>query len=366
MLKNKKAIMLEFLVRVVLVVAVFLLIVFPACDKLSDIFYGEKDIELFEEFVENINKLGQGQKAVFLRLNDKNQAVVGFSRGSSKFQYVYAPFLPLKGGKTATIISIFEKPTLSECSNSACICLCSTGLEEDNNVPHILSCENLECRKLENIDIIDNNLIFINPYRAFETRRDEIQYWKGGFLFGRSINTVYNGLPEENKERTLKVIEKRKIGDKLLLGVCSQQTYEDIAGDKKTLEEGGQRQTAEKKKNYRLDYFGSRCIVTEFEEGKQFEKLAGQTDTSFSKLFEKEDAYKEAITKYEEFIEKYEKGYEVEDAMYRIGLIYKEKLNDEEKAKKVFEDFLEKYPGSEIAGDVIGELSESEEGPIEI
>ena len=52
--------------------------------------------------------------------------------------------------------------------------------------------------------------------------------------------------------------------------------------------------------------------------------------------------------------------------MYRIGLIYKEKLNDEEKAKKVFEDFLEKYPGSEIAGDVIGELSESEEGPIEI
>lgn len=360
--------MLEFLVRVVLVVAVFLLIIFPACDKLSDIFYGEKDIELFEEFVEDINKLDQGQKAVFLRIKEKNQAVIGFSKDDKGFQYVSTPLL---SEEIKTIRSKFEKPTLSECSGSACICLCGVGLKDDGEIlPATISCENLECRKLENIDIIDNNLIFISPNLNDLVRGNSIEYWKNGFLFGRSINSLYNGLPEEKKERTLKVIEKRKIGDKLLLGVCSQQTYEDIEGDKKILEEGGQRQTAEKKKNYRLDYFGSRCIVTEFEEGKQFEKLAEQADPKNALLLhlynKKEEIYKKAIKKYEEFIEKYKKGYEVEDAMYRIGLIYKEKLNDKEKAKKVFEDFLEKYPGSEIAEDVIRDLSESDEGPIEV
>ena len=73
MFKNKKSLMLETLVRVTIVVAIFLLIVFPACNKISEIFYGEKDIELFDEFIDSINELKEGQRPVFLRLKEKKK-----------------------------------------------------------------------------------------------------------------------------------------------------------------------------------------------------------------------------------------------------------------------------------------------------
>ncbi|MFW9876297.1 MAG: tol-pal system YbgF family protein, partial [Candidatus Thorarchaeota archaeon] len=243
-------------------------------------------------------------------------------------------------------------------SDSACICLCVTGLTDSGKPPWVISCDNLECRRLENIDIVDNNLIFISPSLKHPTRPNSIEYWKGGFLFGRSIKSYYNGLPEEKTERTLKMVEKRRIGDKLILSVCDQDTYYDIEGDKEILEKEGRNEAVENKKNYRLDYFGNTCIVTEFEEGKQFENLAEQVKLPNNKLLhlenKEDDLYKEAIKKYEDFMKKYESGYEVEDAMYSIGLIYKEKLSMPNRqgatATKIFKEFLEKFPDSELAG----------------
>ena len=59
----------------------------------------------------------------------------------------------------------------------------------------------------------------------------------------------------------------------------------------------------------------------------------------------------EAVGFYAKILEKYPEDILADDAMYQMGLIYEGPLNDKEKAKTVFEEFLNKFPGSLFAVD---------------
>jgi N-acetylmuramoyl-L-alanine amidase len=50
-------------------------------------------------------------------------------------------------------------------------------------------------------------------------------------------------------------------------------------------------------------------------------------------------------------------------ALFAIGLIYKEELNDRQQAKASFEEFLKHYPGSELVGDAQAALKDLQQPP---
>jgi len=61
--------------------------------------------------------------------------------------------------------------------------------------------------------------------------------------------------------------------------------------------------------------------------------------------------YEEAAGFYGKILEKYPEDILADDAMYQMGLIYEGPLDDKEKAKTVFEEFLTRFPGSLFAVD---------------
>lgn len=56
--------------------------------------------------------------------------------------------------------------------------------------------------------------------------------------------------------------------------------------------------------------------------------------------------YTEAAALLQEITEKYGEDILADDALYQIGLLFEERLNDKEKAKTLYETLLTKYPGS--------------------
>ncbi|MBR9706317.1 hypothetical protein GOV14_04730 [Candidatus Pacearchaeota archaeon] len=335
MFRNKKGIVIEALVRITIVVAIFILIIFPACNKLSAGIYGESDVEMFSAFVTKLNDLQDNtQKPVFLKIKKKEQAIIGFSKDSSGYQFTSSPLI--KSGKEKQILFFeFKKPNTPECTETSCMCLCKKGFGTEEN-SQLITCEQLYCEKL-NFDIINPNLISLSTHPSINNY--DLHYWEGGFLIGRGIKSDYNGIPRENNQRTIKVIEKRKIGNKLFLGVCTVNNEKINTPSV----------------NYLKDHFDDKCIISEFEQGLLFEEIADNIE-KYGKIanykeVNKDELYRSAIKKYEETIKKYEKGIEVEEAMFNMGLIYKTKLSTINlgMARATFKEFLEKFPDSEIA-----------------
>jgi len=299
--KNKGAAPLtaEALVRVIIAVLVIILL-FPACAKIRDAFFNPdtKFQRSFENFVFEIDNLPPNRIETFSLLLKENSAIIGFS-DQGDYKYVSSD----RGSSKIRTITEFQRPSTEACSGSSCICICFSGLEiEDGKI--ICEDDKLQCKRITHGEIFDNNPLLINPFTP--PQQGDFRYWKNGFLFGRGLDFKYTGLTSRNIESTTLQLEKRNLGQKSVLGPCiSELNNPELNG----------------RKNYRNEYYGDGCIVTEFDEAKQFEKIA--EDPKYTSQFAKEEIRKSAIQKYKEFIEKYPTGKEVEEARARITKLEK-------------------------------------------
>lgn len=82
--------------------------------------------------------------------------------------------------------------------------------------------------------------------------------------------------------------------------------------------------------------------------------------------FSKEESLKKAIDYYSKIYKEYPGSQEATAAMMMVGFIYANELNETDKAKSIYEEFLKKYPESELASSVKLELESIGLSPEEI
>jgi hypothetical protein len=247
MLKNKKSLVLESLVRLVVTIGVLLLIVFPAGERVYTAFFGSdtKYLQSFEEFVNNINDMRLERETFSIRLREES-AIAGFSKNSDKFE-CYNCYVGVQDRPTI----IFNKPKTQDCSGRACICLCKDDFKLNNDILNgktikVAECEELTCKSL-NKDIVENLPVKIYPgFKMFGFQiLGGAEYWKNGFLFANGV-TGTNGLKLYNQESNNLIVEKRQN----FIGICNPDMLK-----------------------YNLDELKTdRCIVTEKELNKEKEK----------------------------------------------------------------------------------------------
>ena len=319
-----ETITLESIIRIIISIAIAVSIIFIVLPIAGNWYKSDtRFIESFSNFVANLDEMSLGKDTILLKMKE-DAAIIGFGKESDSYGYVKTAITMANGKDTIK----FKRPTNAECIENACVCLCQEELEEDNNE---ISCEDIRCKTLEKTDIIDSTLVFI-PQKLDS---DDLQYWKGGFLFGRDINDDYNGIPKKNYEILELRTEKTVIGNKQFVGVCSSDMLKISANSR----------------NY---HFEDKCIITELDEAKKYEELADKSV---------------AIQKYGEFTTKYKSGKETEESLFRLGSLYA-KLGDNQKAEETFNMLIEiKNPKSQFVKDAKEELkklrqTESEETEI--
>ncbi len=269
--RNKKSSIIspEALVRIIGAVLVFLLIIFPACDKLYDYLKGQEYLKSFENFADGINKMGLGRETFTIRLKETS-ALIGFSKNSERYECFNCIL-----GTENMATRVVEKPRNDACNGNACICLCIEGFKlvpkavEGKQIVYGECRANLVCKSTEK-DIINNLPFKIHLAGARG-------YWNG-FLFVNGVDNT-NGLQPVKHELNTLIAEKRFN----TVAVCNQEILDF-------------------NKRIGLD----KCMVTEYDEAKRLEKTNMQ----------------EALKKYEEFVKKYKIGKEVEESLFIIGKSY--------------------------------------------
>jgi len=157
------------IVRLLLgLIAFTAIFVFPSCKILGALLDKEGNYEQsFENFVNQINNFQGVDRTREINIKiPRNGILVGFGVDDNKFSY----------GKT-TIASkdlyefyFFKKPGKLECKESACICMCKSKLENNDKE---LFCTDMNCKTIENTDIISSTLIYIPQVLNFRG----LAYW---------------------------------------------------------------------------------------------------------------------------------------------------------------------------------------------
>lgn len=310
MLKNKKSLAPEALVRTIIAVAIVLLIVFPLADKLHSVFFGniKKYDESFDKFVNEINAMGQGRETLQMAMKDTS-AIIGFSKNAERFE-CFNCYVGIQNRPTI----IYDKPKNSECAGKACICLCQEGfkLEEVTNgtfgvVTKYGKCSQLVCKSVS-LDISERAPVKLYPGIDvwFTTLGGGTEYWKNGFLYLRGVSGA-NGLKLYNEEYNNFIVERS--GN--TIGVCNsdimQFNAESLGFDK--------------------------CIITALDEAKKLE----------------ERNIDAAASKYLEIISNSAKDDEIKAAFWRLILIYIIK-KDAANAEDMYNRMIAKFPESSDEG----------------
>jgi hypothetical protein len=233
MFKNKKALVMKALVRIIIAVVVFLLLILPACNKMRSAL--SSDTKSFEEFVDGINEMQPGETRSFLlKLND-DSVIAGFDKDADSFQCYNC-------GQDTGLSRITKKPENNEaCTNIACICLCDGDFAIDYDYSGSLAyhttgkCKSDFTCKALNADIGIRDIILIGE-RTFVFSEDLDVYWVNSFLFSRGINYV-NGLSKNNDEIITLYVEKKAEGSENIIAVCNQEIL-DFNKEKLGLPEG--------------------------------------------------------------------------------------------------------------------------------
>jgi len=218
--------LVRILITVILVVAVIALV--KKGGEAAGLWGKSQTAESAELLVAQLNsvefKPGESRQQL-LRIDD-GTAVIGFSKNSD--YECYGCGSDPKGKLSAKL----KRPDSSECKDSACICVCYSGLPKilgNQNVVDI-SCGKLACKKL-NIDIITplelGELIKKRYGSGLFTGSSQTSSWKGGFMYIRNAGEVdakMSGLPKEKLEWPLTVIiEKKIINGNSFIGVCPER-----------------------------------------------------------------------------------------------------------------------------------------------
>lgn len=183
--KNKKAIMVKFLVTLLLAMIIFA----PACLISSKFLRLSSQAKAnFGDFAEKLKELvaaPDGTKDNLMLIMDEETAIVGFSQGQTK----------VKSCIKFTVTSyedcgIWQAPDVEECEGSSCVCLIQEIISVRNKVKKVLpGLREVEygsavCKKVEGV-------IFDTPYLKIEREKvspREFEYFnKNGFVLGRNI-----------------------------------------------------------------------------------------------------------------------------------------------------------------------------------
>lgn len=76
-----------------------------------------------------------------------------------------------------------------------------------------------------------------------------------------------------------------------------------------------------------------------------------------AKKYQEEGKFAESAAAYEELVKKYPHSRQVPQCMFMVGYLYANHLADYQKARKVYETFLTKYPNDPLVKDARWELS---------
>jgi len=212
MLKNKKSLILEALVRIIIAAVILFVIVIPACNIVGELFFYDVDTSSFEEFVDRINEMPSErieQFAFALQLNKKS-AIIGFDSSTNPFKCEGCGSGESYDNPDRTI----DKPDSQECIDKACVCLCDKSFEI-NQITGVGKCiKDFLCKPLnEYIDLVGNTILGKKNFFPWDYK-----YWRNGFLFTRDTDNA-NGLGK-NTEKDLNLQVERKGS---IIGVCNEE-----------------------------------------------------------------------------------------------------------------------------------------------
>ena len=200
MLKHKKSLIVETLIRVIAIVAVIFLVILPAGNKIkAAIIDPEKKYnEAFENFAGQLNEMRLDQETFSVLLQEKS-AIIGFSKNADRWE-CYNCYVGISNPRPTKIV---YKPNDKECIGKACVCICSEfELLKDQEVEGLKTkadigqCKGkLMCNSL-NYDIVDKTIIKL--YSA----SSGTEYWNNGFLFVNGMSEV-NGLKKYDEENVI-------------------------------------------------------------------------------------------------------------------------------------------------------------------
>src|SRR3989338_1727707 len=218
--KNKKAIIVEALMRIIIMIILIVLVVniIYKVGRQIGIFGGGVGQESFENLVNEINLLSEAESKQAILYMDEGTAVIGFSKNTKEFRCYGCPQAFLSNA----ILYSIQKPSNNDCQDKPCICLCLYGLISSplSGSESKINCERFSCRTLKQ-DIVPK----ISLEGALKKRNVQLAsypYWENGFLFVRikDPETPSNGMPPNSIGRTTLFIEKKKINQENYVGAC--------------------------------------------------------------------------------------------------------------------------------------------------
>ena len=213
---TKKGLIVEALMRVIIAV-VLVVIAFNIGKKVAEAAFGGSNLqEPFNKFVQEINKV-EGSKEAFIIL-ETNTAIIGFSKDKD-YQCYGCGACPKEKLETQ-----FKHHPNAECKDSACVCLCLKGLPKIKGEQQVLdiSCENLQCKKL-NSDIYPKIELGDLVYKKYGSNFNRLSSWQGGFLYARDVGEVsasISGLPKNSERKMTVFLEKKNVGGNTYVAVC--------------------------------------------------------------------------------------------------------------------------------------------------
>lgn len=185
--------------------------------------------EAYQYLADSISSVKDGQIESTTLHMDKKSVIVGFAKGSNRFEnhgYLYINPNP------DYIVSIFNRPQTEECEiNKACICLCKGYELEKKSYPFTPTCKKISCRPFDNIDF------FSERVTSRESDDRPRSSWKGGFMFGKDVpieanDVIQNQFMKRDREQygTIYVQRHKNIVDVCLVSPCiSVSDKEQIA-----------------------------------------------------------------------------------------------------------------------------------------
>jgi hypothetical protein len=208
MLENKRALVVETLIRVLIIVAVIFLVIRPAGQKIyaAVVDPDKKYDEAFVKIAEQINEMKSDQETFSVLLKDKS-AIIGFSKDADRWE-CYNCYVGIANPRPTNIVS---KPINTECNGQACICICSEfeilkyqDVEGLKTKTDIGQCKGeLKCSSLS-YDIAGKTIIKLYPATG------GTEHWNNGFLFVNGISGV-NGLKKYDEESVILTVQKKLI-----------------------------------------------------------------------------------------------------------------------------------------------------------
>ena len=220
---RKKGMAIEALMRIIIAV-ILLFIAIKVGQKVASIFSGSDAPKSLETFTDDINNLGNGESKQSFIILDPNMAVIGFSKNAVEFRCngCIQETAEFKDGVRPSNPNLdqyysMKKPSYSECTNNACVCVCLSDfgvLPNSHGDSRELYCRKFYCRTI-NTDVSPKIYLQI-PLQKKKIVLPAYPYWENGFMFSRrsSSNIPSNGMDTANTERSQVVcITKTKIAD---------------------------------------------------------------------------------------------------------------------------------------------------------